>query len=613
MALHQAGRLMEADGYYRQVLDNNPKDKDALRLRGALAYQIGRPEAAAELLAAARKADPKNPEVLTLLGLSLEGSGNPEGAEQAYRKALSLAPKSPEIWNNLGALLRETDRLEKAAEAFGRAVVLKPDYVEAYQNLGATLFRMGKLEAALAAFETGLNVSPDDLDMRLNYGVVLSAAGRMDDAIECFDHILEKAPGDPDTLTNMVGALMRMEELDRAEEIAREALSAAPESPGAMANLAMVLSAGRHFDEAEPLFQDALRAAPDFADVWGNYANMLSAADRLEEAGVAYERARKLAPGDARHAFQLGLWHLNTGDLEKGWRLYESGFDAGERVTVPAPKLPRWDGSPVPGKRILLVPEQGLGDELRSLSCLPDVLEVAGEGTQIVLGCDARLEGLVKRSFPTVQTVARDAVASVKADVACPVASLPGLFRNDLSDFPDKAGYLKADPARVAALEEVLEELGRGIKVGIAWRSGLMRLRSRDALSDIAQWAPVFDVPGVQFVNLQYGDVAEELAGRPVAHVPGLDLLNDLEGAAALTHSCDLVINMGTSVGDMAGALGVPCWTLLRKPEWITLGSEGHPFYPRTEVFWRMPDEDWSTVLHRVAERLDVIKRRWQG
>mgnify|MGYP003152731566 FL=1 len=53
MALHQAGRLMEADAHYRQILEQHPTDPNALRLRGALAYQLGNPAAAAELLARA--------------------------------------------------------------------------------------------------------------------------------------------------------------------------------------------------------------------------------------------------------------------------------------------------------------------------------------------------------------------------------------------------------------------------------------------------------------------------------------------------------------------------------------------------------------------------------
>ncbi|MEQ8442492.1 MAG: tetratricopeptide repeat protein [Alphaproteobacteria bacterium] len=612
MALHQAGRLMEADGFYRQVLEDHPTHPDALRLRGALALQIGNPGAAVELLSAARKADPNNAEVLSVLALALERGGNIQAAEQAYRRALSMTPKAPDIWNNLGALLRDAGRLTEAAEAFGKAAVLKPDYVEALGNLAVTLFRMEKLDASLAAFQAALDIDPGDIDLLLNYGVVLSTAGRAEEAAACFADVAEQAPDDPDALTNLTAAQMRLEDLAGAEETARRALELAPDSAGALANLAMVLSAARHFEEAEGYYQDALRTAPDFADVWSNYGNLLMASDRLDEAEVAYSKARTLSPSDARHSFQLGLLHLNRGELDRGWTLYEAGLDCGERVPIAPPGLKRWDGQPF-GGRLLIAPEQGIGDELRALSLLPDVVKAAGPQADVIVGCDARLSALIERSFDGARTVTRDEAADVTADAQVPAASLMKLFRPSLASFPDRGAYLKPDPNRVAAIRTSLDRMPKGMTVGIAWRSGLSRLRTHTAVTELAAWQPVFDVSGVRFVNLQYGATPAELDATPVHQLEDIDLFNDIDGAAAATHACDLVINMGTSAGDLAGALGVPCWSLMLKPAWVTLGSEGHPFYPRTEIFWRLADDEWSDVLARVAERLAVVVNRWQG
>lgn len=612
MALHQAGRLMEADGFYRQVLEDNPHHPDALRLRGALALQIGNPGAAVELLSAARKADPQNAEVLSILGLAMEGAGNIEGAEQAYRRALSIAPRAPDIWNNLGSLLRDNGRLTDAAEALGKAVMLKPDYVEALGNLAVTLFRMEKVDASLAAFQAALDIDPGDIDLLLNYGVVLSSAGRADEAAACFEDVAQQAPNDPDALTNLTAAQMRLEDLVGAEDTARRALALAPDSAGALANLAMVLSAARHFEEAEGLYQDALRAAPEFADIWSNYGNLLMASDRLDEAEVAFNKARTYAPSDARHSFQLGLLHLNRGELERGWTLYEAGLDCGERVPIAPTGLKRWDGNML-GGRLLIAPEQGIGDEIRMLSCLGDAMDAAGPQANVIVGCDARLAPLIERSFLGVRTVSREDVTDVAADAQIPAASLAKLFRRSISAFPDRKKYLKANPYRVEEVQAKLSELPKGMTVGIAWRSGLARLRTHQAVTELGLWKPVFEVPGVRFVNLQYGAAPEELDGTPVHAIDGIDLLNDIDGAAALTHACDLVINMGTSAGDLAGALGVPCWSLMLKPDWVTLGSEGHPFYPRTEIFWRLPEDEWGDVLARVAERLGVVVGRWQG
>lgn len=615
MALHQTGRLVEADGYYRQILERDPTHRAGLRLRGALAFQLGNPGVAVELLSEARKQDPKNPEVYNLLGLAFEGAGNSNGAEQAYRHALRLDPRNAEVWSNLGALLRDAGKLSEAAEALGKAVVLQPDLAVAYRMLGVTLTKMEKMDAALAAFETGMIIAPDDTDMVLDYGVALSTAGRTDEAAACFRDVLVRTPTDPDALTNLAATQLRLEDLAGAEETARQALALAPDSAGAMANLAMILSAAREFDEAEPLYHQALRGAPDMADIWSNFGNMLMAADRLEEAGVAYDKAMKLAPADARHAFQAGIRALNMGDLPRGWALYESGLECGERVpAATAADIPRWEGQVLDGT-LLIVPEQGLGDEIRNLSCLSDAIEWAGPAARVVVGCDPRLSSLVQRAFPTVETAERNALMEIEADAMIPSASLPMVLRRNLDDFPHQDAFsrqdafLCADPDKVAALRNRIDAAGSGMVVGLAWRSGLRRIRSAHALSALAQWRPVFDMPDIHLVSLQYGATAQEVAGTPMTLFEDLDLTNDLEMAAALSGACDLVINMGTSVGDMAGAIGVPVWSLMLKPDWTTLGADRHPFYPRTEIFWRLPYEDWSTVIDRVAETLKTLTR----
>jgi Flp pilus assembly protein TadD len=610
MALHQAGRFLEADAVYRQVLTDRPTDRDALRLRGALAYQIGNAPAAAELLAAARQADPRNPEVLTLLGLALEGAGNPEGAERAYREGLAIAPRSAELWNNLGALLRETGRLEAALDAFGKALSLRPDYADARQNLAVSLFHAGRLDESLDAFEAGLAARPGDPELLLNQGVVLNAANRPVEAIAAFKDAARHAPDDPDLLTNLSAAYLKLEDVEKAEEAARKARDAAPESAGAAANLAVVLTARRGFDQAEALYHEALRGAPEFADIWSNYGNMLLAADRPAEAAVAYRKAVQFAPDDPRHRFQAGLCALSRGALAEGWDGYEAGLDCGERVPAVRPDAPRWTGGALDGGTLLIVPEQGIGDEIRNLSCLPDVLAAAGDTARVLVGCDGRLAQLVARAFPSVEAVARDALRGAASDAWIPQASLPGLFRRSPDAFPDASGYFRADPERVAEIDARLPDRAAGPRIGLAWRSGSRRMRSAAALTDIEAWDGVLAIPGACFVTLQYGAEPEELAGRRLISVPDLDLTNDLDGAAALTACCDLVINMGTSVGDMAGALGVPCWSLMLKGDWVALGTDRHPFFPTTRLFWRGPNEAWDTVVARVRDALqrDVIR-----
>ena len=116
LALHQAGRLPEAEAVYRQILQKEPSHPDALQFLGLLAHQMGKNEVAVELI----------------------------------RKALAYRPDYVLAHNNLGNALQALGRLDEAAASFRRALDCKPYYVEALYNLGVVLQAQGKLDLAIA-------------------------------------------------------------------------------------------------------------------------------------------------------------------------------------------------------------------------------------------------------------------------------------------------------------------------------------------------------------------------------------------------------------------------------------------------------------------------------
>lgn len=85
--------------------------------------------------------------------------------------------------------------------------------------------------------------------------------------------------------------------------------------------------------------------------------------------------------------------------------------------------------------------------------------------------------------------------------------------------------------------------------------------------------------------------------GVRIARIEGLDLKDDLEGAAALAAALDLTVATGSSAVDLAGAAGAPVWALFRPKDWVTLGTERHPWLPSVRVFFRRPGEGWARLL----------------
>ena len=99
--------------------------------------------------------------------------------------------------------------------------------------------------------------------------------------------------------------------------------------------------------------------------------------------------------------------------------------------------------------------EQGIGDDIIFLSLVPEVKEMCSSLSVYV---DPRLQALCKRAMPEINFVKdKEELKDVECDYHLPLGSVPGLIRNDISDFDRTVtGYLKADPQRVEALRNEL-------------------------------------------------------------------------------------------------------------------------------------------------------------
>jgi ADP-heptose:LPS heptosyltransferase len=101
--------------------------------------------------------------------------------------------------------------------------------------------------------------------------------------------------------------------------------------------------------------------------------------------------------------------------------------------------------------------------------------------------------------------------------------------------------------------------------------------------------------------------------GVTIHNFEDLDLRNDLDGAAALTNACDLVISAPTAAAAMAGALGRETWFILSARGWPQLGTDHYPWYHSTRVYACEKFADWDVLMPRVAIALEKFAQGLQA
>jgi tetratricopeptide (TPR) repeat protein len=546
-------------------------------------------------------------------------AGDAQRALRTLARAAALEPRNVAIRAAAGRLHAEAQAYGAARASFEQLLSFAPDYAEGHTDLATVCRLAGDYEAAETGYRRALSLSPGNTVARDGLALVLLQRRSPVEALEYLRDAHRERPRDGGTLKLLVETLVQLGAYAEACETARAVLDAP--SPPYEAWLSLGLVYRRTYRSAQALacYEEAAKHRAGDVEVITNRAIALQNLGRLDEAFAGYEAALALAPDYALARFHRSLAYLLTGDYAAAWPDYETRLVSSDRAPR-ASVAPRWDGSPLRQRAVLVHSEQGIGDEILFASCLPDLLREAGA---CAIECAPKLRGLFQNAFPQAHVYAAGdangqaaAIGAARPQVEVPLGSLPLHYRGTLADFPSHTGYLRADSRRVDAWRARLESFGPGLKIGISWRGGTEQ--SGVALRSIAldRWAPVLALSGpVHFVSLQYtgGAAAEtqalhERGGPRVAHWP--EAIDDYEETAALVAALDLTITVCTAVFDLAGALARPVWAMVpRAAEW-RYGNAGEaiPWYPSARIFRQGPDAEWAPVLERVAAALRTLE-----
>lgn len=603
------------------------------------------------------------------LGYCHMGLGNFEIAETPLRRATVLDPLLPHAWNNLGIIMRLRERREEAADCFRKALELRPGFAQATENLAAiadmpaserealtvptvqppqsdeidealALERDGELDAAIAACELLMLRDDEVADaasveaMRL-YGRSGDHAGGMQ-ALQAF---LARRPDSPHAITALGVAALEALDYKTAEVHLRGALKCRPDDVRVLTSLSLSLTGQERFAEGVVYARRAAELAPDHPKVLGAlgsvlfnaclyeearhvcerllamnrpapyYGSVLGYLERFDEALAALDLEVARVPSDPNPRFQRAQIRLLMHDFEQGWDDYAlRGLSYSKNFRVLP--FPQWQGEPLPGKRIVVLAEQGLGDQVMFASCLPDLLAL-GPRDVIVEAID-RIAPTLQRSFPSCKVIATRQNREMQwvtelqdVDYFVPLGDLPAHFRRSRSAFPQRRSFLVPDPVRVAHWRCKLQERGPGPHIGVSWRGGTEVTRTSLRSMTAVDLLPLAAARPANWVCLQYGKIAGEVEA---ARAAGLDLawwpegIADLDEFAALVSALDLVITVCNTTVHYAGGCGTPVWVLAPKvPEWrYGLRGDSLPWYPSARMFRQDEAGAWTGPMKEV-------------
>lgn len=509
--------------------------------------------------------------------------------------------------------LRQLD-IPGAIAAFSHMTQIYPLDHRGFVNLSVAYLKGGSLEKAIQAIEYARTLAPSSPEAAINYAIALRGLGRVDVAIETLS-TFSKTYGTPIDvgcmLANLIGqengaadALVYLQHLCETQRPHPQVYNA----------IADHLYEADQRDEAEAWLFKALALDQRDAATLIALGRLHRQRGEVEAAERFLVRAVRAAPTNMDAHFNLSLIHLARREYSAGWDGYDCRLLTSEKPSF-APNIPLWQPVEGPLKHVLVVPEQGLGDEIMFASCLSDL---KNELSQITLGCDSRLTRLFCRSFPDIDVVPMDRqrrnfqFLNTRGGIQRQIAqgSLPRRYRRSHADFGQSAPFLFPDTSVQTHLRERIAMVPNTPVIGIAWRGGTGGTKHQTRSVPLQDMLMLQTYIHAYFVVLQHDATPDEIATLtasakiPFYHSP--ETLSDIDHTAALIAACDLVITVPTTVVHLSGGLGISAWVLVPpQADWrYGLSETWMDWYATVRVFRKQHEASWKDLVVAVGKAL---------
>ena len=573
LSYFQNKQYVNAEKLALSITKKYPSHQYAWKILAAVFEQTDRVSDALLANQQALKIEPDDPEAHLCLGNNFNLLGRMKEAELSYKQSIKLDANYFQAYYNLGFILKKMQRLEESASNYRQAIKLKPDFPQGYYNLGLTLIELNSLDEALKNLKKAIKLKPNYFQAFFNLAIINRILGQREEA-----------------LTNL-----------------KHTISLNPKHVRSYNVLGITLAELGLYEEAIASFQEAILLDPKYEDAYNNLGNSFKELGRFDEALESYKKAIELDPDNPENLNNFGRFLMLINNFKEAFKFMEWRLKMEELNFIPLKTLkPRWHGDDK--KKIFLLKEQGIGDQIMFSSMIPEIYDNADK---LIVECDHRILPIFQRSLPNNIKYITDRmeVSDNEYDCQIPIGSLPLHFRKELIDFKKSSrGWLKADQEKVKNIRQnIIQNKSKKI-IGVSWRTSSLLTNSHLRNIALAKILEPLKNLDLIFVNLQYGEVSNEIDnlrseyGVEVLEIPGLDLFSDIDSLAALISACDYIITIDNLNSHFAGALGVKTMLLLPKVADERWGLEPNKtyLYDSLVLYRQSSYNDWNETLKKI-------------
>jgi len=584
----QGGKKQEAFIKLENYINENKRDYAALYNYGYMAEQFGKIDTAIKSYKIVSKNEKNNWRARFNLYLIYFH-------KQEYDKSLKLVNSVLEIKPNFQPALRDkahiyfhTKKLDLALKLIIESIDLnKKDYI-ALNILGMIYLKLKKINEAKESFEHAISLNSEYFPSYNNLGNCFRELNLREEALKNYKKSSIINPSFIEAINNTGSLLIEIGNFKDGIDVLNKALNLNPQNSSKNSQINLNLAIGYFFNDeiknAEKFFKISEKIDPENDKFKKNYSLFLLYLQKYREA-----------------------WKIIDGRLE----LKEFNFPDSYKSNLNK-KL--WKGEEIKTHdKILIIKEQGIGDEILYSSMYPDLIN---QYPRITIETEERLLSLFKRSFKNENafvpylSISKDSEKIKNFDKIIFSGSLGKIYRNSLDNFPQRP-FLICDQNKKIKIKKILDNISNKPKIGIGWKSKREFYGSSKSI-DLDLMNSFLSISDLTYINLQYGDVEKDTENLKtkynieITSIPEIDLFNDFEKISSLLINLDLFITVSNSTAHLSGALGIPTWLIKPKRNaqfhYWNQPSNKTPWYSSIEIFSQ--DEDPIKTIELIKNQL---------
>lgn len=657
VSLYQHQKKKEARSVFEKLLPLCSDPIPVLQVLAVLDTEDGNDIAALDKIEKALSVSPKNHSLLYDKANLLTKQGKNKEALAIVESLLSLAPENIELLslqqqlNDAIGLKRQSLRITKQKEKL-KSQIPKAfnDEIEKTLHLAHQMVNCGNMTEAKQLFEAVISVGGDLPPALLGLAKLHMSEKKYALARQILQRAIDNEHPNKDVIVLLSHCEIKIEQFKIARNYARLGQKLWPQDVIFYQLLAQTYQREKNWLEAYQAIKKVINSFPDDADLLYRLAtssfNLLRQRHNFTSQSIVecqhyIERAALVASNENKYRLTTYLaellWYKGEAlkakslledyishfpeDIEAKfnisfiyrtlelWKDYyrsnEQGLICGRRLKYRG-NMPQWDFNRPKDDIVLVMPEQGVGDEILYFHNLDLVLQRA---KKVYVACDPRLKTILSLAYPKAIMIPMVRIENedihisdeIMNEVTCWIAggSLAAHCFYHFGKHIYKPAYIripnKINAHWLSVLSSIRDKNKKNKLIGICWRSGLTaatRNMHYLASQEVAYLLKQF--PDAIFVNLQYGDCQKELnkiekrSGYKVIQLEGLDLRNDFTATAAVIANLDAVITAGTAVHRLTAAVGTPCHVFFSgtnnsdfsSPKLLNCENEFGYFYP---------------------------------